>query len=199
MADKEHKFYEDVLGLICGSLLVSLGLVLLSENSLLSPGTAGLAMALDTLLPLNFGQIFFVINIPFYYLSWRQMGWSFTLKTFISVTLVAIMTQVFPMLVQFNHTSIVFSSVVGGILIGLGVLAMFRHKSSLGGIGILAFYLQNRYSISAGKFQMAADITIVCSSYFLTNITGLVFSVLAAFLLNLVIAVNHKEGRYIVT
>ncbi|NVK57636.1 MAG: YitT family protein [Alteromonadaceae bacterium] len=199
MANKDHKLYEDVLGLICGSILVSLGLVLLSENSLLSPGTAGLAMALDALLPFNFGQLFFVINIPFYYLSWRQMGWAFTLKTFISVSLVALLTQTIPLVVQFNHISVVFSSAVGGVLIGLGVLAMFRHKSSLGGIGILAFYLQNKYGLSAGKFQMVADITIVFSSYFLTDLRGLLFSILAAFLLNLVIAVNHKEGRYIVT
>ncbi len=49
---------------------------------------------------------------------------------------------------------------------GMGVLALFRHRSGVGGVNILALYLQDAYGIRAGWFQLALDIIIMLGSLF---------------------------------
>jgi uncharacterized membrane-anchored protein YitT (DUF2179 family) len=90
----------------------------------------------------------------------------------------------------------IFASVAGGLLIGVGLLIMFRHKSSLGGLGILALYLQNKFNIRAGNFGLLVDSVILTSSLFIFSIDLVILSVIGAITLNILIAVNHKPGRY---
>jgi uncharacterized membrane-anchored protein YitT (DUF2179 family) len=82
------------------------------------------------------------------------------------------------------------------MLIGVGLLIMFRHKSSLGGLGILALYLQNKFNIRAGNFGLLVDSVILTSSMFIFSIDLVFLSVIGAITMNLLIAVNHKPGRY---
>lgn len=178
------------------SIFVSLGIYLFSECGLLTGGTAGIAVLLTHVTPFSFGQIFFVVNVPFYYLAYRRMGTRFTLNTFVSVSLVSFISDYFRIFLQFEYVNPVFASVVGGLCIGMGILIMFRHVSSLGGLGVLSLFMQDRFGISAGKFQMVVDIGIVGVGYFLVPLPLLLTSILGAFALNIVIALNHKPGRY---
>ena len=57
-------------------------------------------------------------------------------------------------------------------------------------------WLQERYGVSAGKVQMGMDCTIVLSSAFITSWSVLLLSVFAAVIVNVVLATNHKPGRY---
>ena len=85
---------------------------------------------------------------------------------------------------------------VGGTIIGMGILALARHRSSVGGIGVLALYLQERRGISAGKVQMAADCLIVGAAFFAIPFDKLLLSIASAVALSAVIIANHKPGRY---
>ena len=67
---------------------------------------------------------------------------------------------------------------------------------SLGGLGILVIHLQNTRGWRAGKLQMAADILILCGAFLMRDLSSVLLSILGAIALNLVIAVNHKSGRY---
>jgi hypothetical protein len=51
----------------------------------------------------------------------------------------------------------VFSAVMSGLLAGTGILILMRHQASLGGLGALAFYLQQRRGWRAGTVQMLCD------------------------------------------
>ncbi|MNE59695.1 hypothetical protein D3C80_1548070 [compost metagenome] len=82
------------------------------------------------------------------------------------------------------------------MIMGLGFIVLFRHKASLGGVNILALYLQDKYGLRAGKLQMAVDISIVLASLLVVNISLLIASILGAMVLNLIIAMNHRPGRY---
>ncbi len=196
MRTKSHPLHEDIVALLSACLLVSVGLALFQQKGMISPGAAGIAMIFDALSPLNFGQLFFIINLPFYCLGYHDLGKEFIVKTIISVTLLSIMTQYMPLFVHFDQLSYAFATTVGGVCIGFGVLIMFRHNSSLGGLGILAFYLQKRWGVSAGKFLMVMDAVIVSGAFFLSDFTTLIFSILATVILNMLLALNNKEGRY---
>ena len=191
-----HRFYEDVLALFCAGVLVSFGVVLFGTHNLLTGGTAGIAIIGTHLIDMNFGVLFFLVNLPFYYIAWTQLSKRFTVNTFISVTFVSVMTEQIDQLINIQSIHPLFASVAGGMLIGVGLLIMFRHKSSLGGLGILALYMQNQFNIRAGNFGLLVDFMILSTSMFIFNFDIVILSVIGAITMNLLIAVNHKPGRY---
>lgn len=196
MKTSSHRFYEDVLALLSASVFVAFGVLLFNSHGLLAGGTAGIALVSANLLPVSFGLLFFIVNLPFYYLAWTQLGKRFTVNTFISVTLVSFLSEQIHHVVKIENVHPVFAAVVGGMLIGVGLLIMFRHKSSLGGLGILAFYLQNRFNIRAGKVQLGVDCCILAVALVAFPVEVVLLSILAAVTTNILLAVNHKPGRY---
>ncbi|MFY0658488.1 MAG: YitT family protein [Neptunomonas phycophila] len=192
-----HSWAEDLLAIVTGTLVVSFGLMLLKHAGAITGGTAGVGFLLFYLTDIPFGVWFFTLNLPFYYLSIKQMGWAFTLKTFLAVALVSIFTEIHPYFVHLELLNPFYATIIGGLLMGLGMLVLFRHKASLGGLNILALYLQEHKGIRAGTFQMCVDCSIIIASFFIVSIPILLASILGAFLLNLVIAMNHRPFRYL--
>lgn len=191
-----HSLFEDVLAILTGTLFVSLGVAMFNQAGLLTGGTAGLSFLIHYSTGLSFGLVFFVINLPFYWLAWRRMGWRFTLKTFCSVALVSLMSSLHPKLLQLSALTPFYVAVIGGLLMGVGFIVLFRHQASLGGINILVLYLQDKYGFRAGKLQMGMDVLIVMMSLFVVSPMALLASIFGAVMLNLAIALNHRPGRY---
>ncbi len=91
-----HRQYEDVLALLTGTMLVALGLVLYTHAGLITGSSAGLALLIQYVTGYGFGTVFFVINLPFYYLAVKRMGWPFTLRTFAAVALISVLSRLTP-------------------------------------------------------------------------------------------------------
>ncbi len=192
-----HTLLEDVQALLIGPLFVALSVVLFRHAGLLTGGTAGLAFLAHYASGVAFGPLFFLINLPFYFFAVRALGWVFTIKTFIAVALLSLYSELLPSLIHFDVLNPLFAGVMGGFLTGIGLLILVRHKASLGGLGVLAIYLQETRGWRAGKVQMAADLAIVGTAFLVRSPDLVAISVLGAVALNLVIAVNHKPGRYV--
>lgn len=191
-----HRPYEDVQALLTGTLFVALGIVMFGHTGLLTGGTAGIAFLIHYATGWNFGLVFFLINLPFYGLAWQRMGRAFTFKTFIAVGLLSVFVNLLPTLVSFQNLSAPFAAVMGGLLMGTGMLMLFRHRASLGGFNVLVLYLQERFGWRAGKIQMGLDCVIVLSSFALVDWQHVALSVLGAVVLNQTLATNHRVGRY---
>lgn len=194
--NQKHSILDDVQGIIIGSLLAAFGIAIFSHMNFLIGGTAGVAFLTQYSTALTFGPVFFVINIPFYILAIKKLGWDFTIKTFLAVSGVSILTEYIPQIFEFGEINPWFAAIFGGFLIGSGLLMLFRHKASLGGLNILSIYVQEYFQISAGKFQMVADTVIILAAFFVVDWQALAFSILAAVALNIILAINHKPGRY---
>lgn len=194
--DQDHNLRENLLALTLGSALVSLGVIFFSKVGLLTGGTAGLAIFLTKISDFSFGQVFFALNLPFYILSVMRMGKRFTINTFIAVTIVSFAVDHLHNVIQISQIHPLYAALLGGGLIGTGMLVIFRHKMSLGGFNILALFFQERFGIRAGKVQMALDCTIVVMSFFVVDIKLILLSILGAVATNLILAMNHKPGRY---
>jgi len=192
-----HTLFEDAQALITGTLFISLGVALFKHAGLLTGGTAGLAFLLHYATEVSFGQIFFLINLPFYWLAWRRMGRAFTLKTFVAVALLSGFTELLPLWIGFGTLLPLYAAVMGGLLMGAGFLMLFRHQASLGGVGIVALVLQQERGWRAGKVQMAVDCAIVLAALFVVAPDRIAYSLVGAVALNLTLAVNHKPGRYV--
>jgi len=193
-----HRWFEDAMALLIGTSLVSFGVVFLKHAGLLTGGTAGLSLFIHYKSELEFGLIFFMINLPFYYFAIRRMGWVFTAKTFTAVFLVSTFSSLHGEFIDIKELNAIYAAVFGGFLFGVGFIILFRHKASLGGFNILALYLQDKFSIKAGWLLMGADLTIMLISLSVVSLYQLILSIGCGVVLNLIIALNHRNDRYTV-
>lgn len=192
-----HSRIEDALALCTGVLLVSIGIAFLASAGLVTGGTAGMAFVLHYATGIGFGKLFFMLNLPFYWLGLRRLGWGFTLKTFAAVALLSALTELQAQFLHIAALPLPYAAVAGGLILGMGFLVLFRHRCSLGGVGILALYLQERRGWRAGKVQMAVDCAIVAAALVTVEPARVLWSVAGAVVLNLILAMNHKPGRYV--
>lgn len=191
-----HSVWEDIQGLLTGSLFVALGVWMFQQGGLFTGGTPGLAFLVHYLWGLPLGAVLFAINLPFYVFGWRRLGHAFIVKTFVSVGLLSLYVELLPAWVSFAHLDPVFAAVMAGLLAGAGILILIRHGASLGGVTIVSIYLQQSRGWRAGHVQMGVDLAILLMAFATTDIRKAALSLLGALAINLVIGVNHRTDRY---
>ena len=195
----KHSLLEDIQGMSLGVFLCALGLTILTSVGLITGQTAGLAVIVAYLTGWSFGPVFFIINLPFYALAWHRLGRAFTIKSLISVTALSVLTTLIPRGMTFDTLNPALAAVTFGAVTGLGLLALFRHNGSLGGLGVVALLVQDTTRFKAGYVQLAVDAVIFTAAIFLFPATVVMWSLLGAVVLNLIITFNHRRDRYIAT
>jgi uncharacterized membrane-anchored protein YitT (DUF2179 family) len=183
--------------LLAGSLFVALGMTMFAHAGLLTGGVAGAAFLASYATGMSFGLFFFLFSLPFFGLSWWRLGKAFTFKSFFAVALVSVCTTLAPQVVRFEFLNPWVASVLGGILIGFGLLALLRHHASVGGVNILAQWLQQAKGFSAGKVQMAVDVVVVLTALMVVPPERVAQSVVGAVAIGAILTLNHRPGRYL--
>lgn len=191
-----HTPLEDLLALVTGTLIVAVGLELFRRTGMGTGGAPGLAFLVGYTTAISLPVALMIVNAPFYLFALWRMGWRFTLKTVAAVSLLATETWAVPRLMEVARLDPFFGSIFGGLLIGVGLLILIRHRASLGGVGIVAFWLQETRGWSAGKVQMAFDAAILAGTFLVLDAFHVMLSILGAAMINLVLATNHRQGRY---
>jgi len=193
-----HTPLEDAQGLAVGVLLCATGLTLLTHMGLITGQTAGLAVIISYVTGLPFGAVFFAVNLPFYWLALRRMGVEFTLKSLAAVGGLSLLTGFVPHWLPLGTLNPWFGAILFGTITGLGLLVIFRHKGSLGGLGVVAVMAQDRIGVRAGHVQLAFDAALFSVAFLLFPAQRVFFSLLGALVLNLVITFNHRRDWYVV-
>ena len=81
--------------------------------------------------------------------------------------------------------------------VSIGLIVIFRHGSSLGGIGILALYLQDQGLMKTGSTQLVFDIALFALAIFFVPWAVVELSLAGVVLLNVSIILNQRRDRYI--
>ncbi|MDD8023140.1 MAG: YitT family protein [Paracoccaceae bacterium] len=196
---KHYTLFEDVQGLLIASMQAALGIHLLRAAGLVTGGTAGLALIISYVTGWNFSLVFFTINLPFYGFAYWARGIGFCLKSLGTVTLVSLLAEALKPLMQIAHISPGAAAILFGISAGVGLLGLFRHSGSLGGVSIVAVILQDKFGFKAGWTQLIHDLALFSVAIWLLPADRVAWSLLGAAILNFVIAFNHRRDWYIVT
>lgn len=192
-----HGPLADAQGVVFGAAMGALGIVLLAHLGLVTGQVAGIALLVAMATGWSFGAVYLALNLPFLWLAWTRMGPGFTLKTLIAVGLVAVFTTLQPRLVNFGAVDPVVGVALAGMMCGSGLLALFRHRASLGGIGVLSVLLQDRFGLRAGYTQMGVDACVFAAALFLLPLKAVLLSLLGAAVMNAFIAINHRRDWYV--
>lgn len=192
-----RRLQDDVQGLGTGTLFAAFGVFLMQQVGLVPGGTVGIALLLHYASGIDLGLTLFLVNLPFHVFAWLRMGRAFALRTILGVGLLSLLSWWLPQVVTVQAIAGPLAAVLGGLLCGAGILFLFRHGASLGGLNVLVLRLQDRFGWPAGKVQMAIDAVIVLAGgWFAGDWRRLGLSVLAVVALNLVLVYNHRSGRY---
>jgi uncharacterized membrane-anchored protein YitT (DUF2179 family) len=194
--DPRHSLAEDVHAIVTGASFAALGVVLLKAAGLVTGGVAGIALIISYLGGWPVAPLFFGLNLPFFVLAQRTLGWTFAIKSVLTTALLSVMIAWFPRWLHISAINPLFAAIFGGSITGMGVLALARHRSSVGGIGVLALYLHETRGINAGKVQVSADALIIAAAFFAIDLSHLLLSILSAGALSLVMIAYHRPGRY---
>lgn len=192
-----HTRLDDAQGIVAGVATAGLGLMFLQQAGLVTGQTAGLALILAYATGWPLSLCFAGLSAPFWLLALRRMGPLFVAKTAVAVALLAVLLTFGPGLVTVAPTHPLVAAGLGGLLAGFGLLALFRHGASFGGVGVLAFWLQDAFGFRAGWTQMLVDLAVFALAFLVLDPVQVAQSAFGALVLNLFIALNHDRQRYV--
>lgn len=170
--------------LTVASFIVAFALeCILLPNKVIDGGVIGISMMVNYITNINLGLIIFVLNIPFIFLAWTNLGKMFVLQTFYSVSMLALATDFFERL----HHPVILDELLlvvifGGIILGFGVGLILRNSASLDGTEILSIKLSKRFSFfTIGEFLMGINLLIYTASAFVFDLKQALYSILTYF------------------
>src|SRR5699024_4517305 len=164
------------LAVVIGAFITAYGLEsVLIPNNVSDGGVTGLSIVASQLFGLPLGILLAVLNIPFIYLGYKQIGKSFAIYSVIGIASLAYGTSIMhhiPIIVQGDTLLI---TVVGGIIIGLGMGLALRNGGALDGIDMLAVLLSR-------KLPFGTSDIILFLNLFVFMVVSTVFGLQGAFL-----------------
>lgn len=176
-------FFMVILGAIIAAFAIE---EFLAPNNIMDGGIVGISMVADVFLPLPLGVITFVLNIPFLYIGFRQMGTLFLAKTTVAMTVFSVFLEIFS--VWRNATDeLLLATVFGGIVLGIGVGLVIRYGGCLDGTETMAILLSKKLPLSTGQIILVFNILIYTVVGILFGADRAMYSLLTYFIASKVI------------
>ena len=168
--------------LFLGSFLAATGLEeFLVPNQVIDGGVVGISIMLNHITHIPLGAFLIVLNVPFLYLGYMQIGKSFTISTlFAVISLAGWVTVLHP--VQQMTNDLFLAAIFGGITVGIGVGLIIRYGGSLDGTEIVAIILDKKSGFSVGEIVMFMNLFILGSAGLVFGWDKAMYSLVAYFI-----------------
>lgn len=159
--------------------LVSLGVLIyvmswclfLIPNNLIGGGVSGISSIIQYATGIQIGYSYFVLNVILLVAAFFILGMGFGAKTIFAIVLASIGFRVLPGLVPqeiINTLAMqngkLMSTIMGGIMAGIGIGMSIYNGGSTGGTDIIALIYTKYRNVSPGKVILYLDFFIILSS-----------------------------------
>ena len=154
--------------LFIGSILYAIGLeIFLVPNQIIDGGMTGISILLSHITGVPLSVFLVILNIPFLYIGYKQIGKSFAFATLFSISSLSYWVAYFIPIPELTN-DLFLAAVFGGIVVGIGVGFIIRYGGSLDGTEIIAIIMDKKTGFSVGEIVMFFNLVILASA-------GLVF------------------------
>lgn len=178
LKEKLKRFIFITIGAILMAVALELFLV---PNKLLDGGIVGISIMMSHFLKLPIGLFIFILNIPFFYLGYKQIGKTFAFSTLYGIGILSIGTALLHPVPAFADEKFLVT-IFGGVILGLGVGLVIRYGGSLDGTEILAILINNKTPFSVGEIVMVINFFIYTAAGFVFTWESAMYSVIAYFI-----------------
>lgn len=204
---RKRQLLVQVCYAVAGSLLFALGVnLIIIPLGLYNGGFMGIAQLLRTLLVSGLkipvsggidlaGAIYFIINIPLFYMGYRALGKPFAVKTLVTVAMQSIFLVIVPIPAVPIIEDYLTACIIGGIIAGTGTGLVLRGRSSGGGQDIIGLCCAKKSpNVSVGKINIIMNIFIYLICLFMFDIEIVIYSLIYTTVLALALDRVHIQN-----
>lgn len=176
------KFWRRSILIFLGSSLVSVALELfLVPNNIIDGGIVGISIILSYLAKLPVGVFLILLNLPFLFLGYKQIGKTFAYSTLFGVVVMSAGTSLLHPVPPITIEPLL-AAVFGGIVLGVGVGLIIRSGGSLDGTEIVAILFSRKIPFSVGEVVMFFNLFILGSAGFVFGWDNAMYSLIAYYI-----------------
>jgi uncharacterized membrane-anchored protein YitT (DUF2179 family) len=191
---------KKIIATIIGSVFLAIGInVFLVPHHLLDGGTIGIGLIVKYIWHVKAGLVIILLNIPLYIIAWFYYR-PFFYNSLHGLLFSSFMIDVFSVLRGVIMLNPVPSSVIGGVLVGLGIGMMLREETSTGGTDLLAQFIARMTNWNVGIIIFLMDTLIITIGSFVIDSTSFLYSLIVVTVVGAVTAMltQTKGWRYYV-
>ena len=182
-----------LLSIVVGAFIAAYGLeAVLIPNRVSDGGVTGLSIVGSQLFGLPLGLLIAVINIPFIWMGYKQIGKSFAVNSVVGIASLALGTLLLHDVPTIIRGDTLLVTVVGGIILGFGMGLALRNGGALDGIDMLAVLLSRKLPFGTSDLILFLNLFVfgIVSTVF--GLQGAILSGLAYFIAAKVIHVVEE-------
>ncbi|GIO55536.1 membrane protein [Paenibacillus cineris] len=160
-----------------GAVLMAVALeVFLVPNEIIDGGITGISIVLSKVTTFPLGIFLFIINLPFLFLGYKQIGKTFAFSTLYGIAVMSVTTQLLHHVSPFTNEKIL-AVLFGGLILGLGVGLVIRFGGSLDGTEIVAILLSKKLRMPVGQIIMIMNVFIFIVAGFVFGWDSAMYSI----------------------
>jgi uncharacterized membrane-anchored protein YitT (DUF2179 family) len=168
---------SDGFMLLAGVLSAGFGLKgFLLPNQFVDGGATGISLLLHQITEVPLAILLILVNIPFIFLGYTQIGRGFVIKTSLAIAILAIVVAFLPYPVITSDKLLI--SVFGGFFLGMGIGLAVRGGGVIDGTEILAIYISRRTSLTIGDVILIFNIIIFSFAAWILGIETALYAIL---------------------
>lgn len=190
---------KEVLILLLSSIGYAVGIALFLEpHGLAAGGLSGLSIVLSHLTGINTGIIIFTLNVPIMVVGIRKFG----IRFFLSTIFVIVTSSVVVDLCAYLQTPSLYmlpSGIIGAVLVGGAIGALFRIGATTGGSDVIVRLLRLKFpNVRTGWIFLALDFVVIgFAGIVFRDVRICIYAVICVFiearLINLILHRNDKK------
>lgn len=153
----------------------------LLPNRIMDGGVTGISIILTDLIDVKFGVFLILINMPFLFLGYENLGKRFLIKASYAIMMYSILSMKYTNIYVVNHDGLL-NAIFGGITVGLGIGLVMLGSGCTDGTEVIAILVSKESSLSVGQVILIINIIIFSVGGALFGIDHALYSMVAYFI-----------------
>lgn len=172
--------FRNLLQIVLGTGLAVVAMKgFMIPNRFLDGGVTGISILLHEIFHINISVLAVILNLPFIYMGYRNIGKTFAVQTTIAVILLSLG------LIFININPITSDKLLialfGGILIGTGIGLVIRSGGVIDGVEVIAVFTKRKTGFSNSEIIMAINTVIFAVAAIQFGIETAMYSLITYF------------------
>lgn len=168
--------------LTLGVFLAALALeTFLIPNTILDGGVTGVSIIISKLTEIPISLLVLVLNIPFVYIGYKNLGRGFLGRTVYSMIAFSLFLELLKPLEPFTEVMLL-ATVYGGLLLGLGVGIVIHFGGCVDGTESVSIVISKKTSLSVGQIVLVFNLVIYTIAGFIFGFNRAMYSLLTYFI-----------------
>lgn len=180
--NKTTKNILTIIMLIIGTVIAAMALeCFLIPNTILDGGVTGVSIILYKLFKIPLSILVIILNIPFVYIGYKNLGKNFLIRTVFSMVCFSLFLSFFEHFSAFTE-EILLATVFGGALLGIGVGLVIHFGGCVDGTESVAIVISKKTNLSVGQVVLIFNLVIYTVAGFIFGFDRAMYSLLTYFI-----------------